>query len=230
MSTYLITGSNRGIGLEFVRKLAERGETVIATCRDRSRAEDLQRLSQEQERVEIHELDVADAQSISSFGSQLGDRPVDVLINNAGVYGPREAGFGKLDEADWQQVLQVNSVAPLLLTQKLMASLRAGSDKKLVFITSKMGSIGDNGGGGQYIYRSSKAALNAAVKSLSIDLADDGFKVAMLHPGWVLTDMGGSNALIDTDTSVRGMLEVIDGMSAGNSGQFTAYDGQSIPW
>lgn len=230
MSTYLITGSNRGIGLEFVRQLAARGETVIATCRDKSQAEDLQRLSQEQEQVEIHELDVADARSISSFSSQLGDRPVDVLINNAGVYGPRDAGFGNLDGEDWLQVLQVNAVAPLLLTQKLMGSLGAGADKKLVFITSKMGSIADNGGGGQYIYRSSKAALNAAVRSLSIDLVEDGFKVAMLHPGWVLTDMGGSNALIDTDTSVRGMLEVIDGMNASNSGQFTAYDGQSIPW
>ncbi|MCG8415352.1 MAG: SDR family oxidoreductase, partial [Pseudomonadales bacterium] len=152
------------------------------------------------------------------------------FINNAGVYGPRDASFGNVDAADWTTVMQVNAIAPLLLTQHIIGSLRQGGDKKLVYITSKMGSIDDNKGGGSYIYRSSKTALNSAVRSLSVDLANEGFSVAVVHPGWVLTDMGGPNALIDTQTSVSGMMGVIDNLSQSNSGQFFNYDGSPIPW
>jgi len=131
---------------------------------------------------------------------------------------------------EWEQVLYVNAIAPLLLTQAIIGSLRKGSDKKLVYITSKMGSIDDNSGGGSYIYRSSKTALNSVVRSLSVDLRDEGFKVTVLHPGWVQTDMGGPNALIDTLTSVSGMIGVIDKLSLANTGQFFNYDGQPIAW
>ena len=118
----------------------------------------------------------------------------------------------------------------MLITQFLIDNLRKGKDKKLVYLTSKMGSIDDNKGGGSYIYRSSKTALNAAAKSLAIDLADEGFVAAVLHPGWVLTDMGGPNALIDTKTSVTGLMKIIDGLDEENSGSFFNYDGDVIPW
>ncbi|MEX2469276.1 MAG: SDR family oxidoreductase [Pseudohongiellaceae bacterium] len=230
MSTYLVTGSNRGIGLTFVKSLLTRGDRVVATCRNRSKASDLTALQNEHPALEILELDVADAASLDSFPARLGDTAIDVFISNAGVYGPRGANFGNLSGADWEPVLLVNAVAPVLLTQLIMDNLRQGSDRKLIYITSKMGSIDDNGGGGQYVYRSSKAALNAAVKSLSIDLADDGFNVLLLHPGWVQTDMGGPSALIDTGTSVDGMLQLIDQLGPAQNGQFLAYDGKQIPW
>lgn len=230
MASYLVTGSNRGIGLEFVKQLLERGDTVLATCRDIDRAEDLRELQLNSEKLELFELDVADPESRSNFPKRLMGRDIDVFINNAGVYGPRGASFGKVDGKEWADVMLVNSIAPILLTQLLIDNFRKGRGKKLVYITSKMGSIADNQGGGQYIYRSSKTALNAAVKSLSIDLADAGFAVGLIHPGWVQTDMGGPNALIDTKTSVSGMLGVIDDLELANSGQFFNYDGQVIPW
>jgi len=230
MTTYLVTGTNRGIGLEFTEQLLARGDSVIATCRDIDKAEELRALSQRHQELELLELDVADGASLGNFPKRLEGRTIDVFINNAGVYGPRDAQFGHVQGKEWADVLHINAIAPVLLTQLLIDSLRKGEDKKLVYITSKMGSIEDNSGGGQYIYRSSKAALNAAVKSLSVDLADDGFSVLLLHPGWVRTDMGGPNALIDTHTSVSGMLDLVDGLKQAHSGQFLAYDGKVVPW
>jgi len=230
MSTYLVTGGNRGIGLTFVKTLLGRGDSVVATCRDRAAATELAALGGDYPALDMVELDVADDASLQAFPAQLGDRAIDVFICNAGVYGPRGAGFGDVAATDWEPVLRVNAVAPILLTQLLIDKLRQGRDRRLVYITSKMGSIDDNAGGGQYIYRSSKAALNAAVKSLSIDLAEEGFHVLLLHPGWVKTDMGGPSALIDTDTSVGGMLQLIDQLGPAQNGQFLAYDGKQIPW
>jgi len=230
MATYLVTGTNRGIGLEFVRQLLARGETVLATCRDIDKADELRALEQESEQLELFELDVAEATSLYNLPKRLEGRAIDVFINNAGVYGPRGASFGKVEGEEWLDVLRINSVAPILLTQLLIENFRKGRAKKLVYITSKMGSINDNQGGGQYVYRSSKTALNSAVKSLSVDLADAGFSVGLLHPGWVQTDMGGPNALIDTQTSVKGMLGVIDDLNPQNSGNFFNYDGNEIAW
>ena len=230
MATYLVTGTNRGIGLEFVRQLLASGETVLATCRDIDKATELTELAQSNDKLELFELDVANTESLHNFPRRLEGRAVDVFINNAGIYGPRGAGFGKVDAEEWMEVLYVNSIAPLLLTQLLIENFRKGRNKKLAYITSKMGSIDDNQGGGHYIYRSSKTALNSVARSLSVDLADAGFSVAVLHPGWVLTDMGGPNALIDTKTSVNGMLAVIDQLNQDNSGRFFNYDGSEIAW
>ena len=230
MTTVLITGTNRGIGLEFVQQFLARGDTVLATCRHPDSAPALQRLQKENQHLQVLELDVASMESLQNFPQQLAADAIDIFINNAGVYGPRDASFGNVDGETWMSVLQINSIAPLLLTQLLIDKLRAGVDKKLLYVTSKMGSIDDNAGGGSYIYRSSKTALNAVVKSLAIDLAADGFKAAVLHPGWVLTDMGGPNALIDTATSVAGMMAVIDSLDIEQSGSFFNYDGSVIPW
>ncbi len=229
MATVLITGTNRGIGLEFARQYLGRGDTVLAACRDPSAAAGLKALDGP---GGLHplELDLGDDGSMAALARRLDGRAIDVLINNAGVYGPRSAALGGLEGEPWRDVMRVNCIAPLLLTQMLLENLRAGGDRKLVFITSKMGSIADNSGGGSYIYRSAKAALNAAVKSLAIDLAGEGFRAAVVHPGWVRTDMGGPNGLIDAAASVSGMIGVIDRLDREGSGGFFNYDGKPIPW
>ena len=230
MATVLITGTNRGIGLEFVKQFLTREDTVLATCRDMGSATELRQLKNDTRKLHIFELDVSSQKSMEDLTLQLAGHAIDIFINNAGVYGPRDSTFGKVSANEWAKVLQVNAKAPMILTQLLVDNLRDGSDKKLLYITSKMGSIDDNKGGGSYVYRSSKAALNAVVKSISVDLRDSGFSVAVLHPGWVQTDMGGPNALIDVTTSVSKMIDVIDNLNFHNSGSFFNYDGGIIPW
>ena len=230
MATVLITGTNRGIGLEFVKQFLAREDTVLATCRDMGSATELRQLKNDTRKLHIFELDVSSQKSMEDLTLQLAGHAIDIFINNAGVYGPRDSTFGKVSANEWAKVLQVNVKAPMILTQLLIDNLRDGSDKKLLYITSKMGSIDDNKGGGSYVYRSSKAALNAVVKSISVDLRDSGFSVAVLHPGWVQTDMGGPNALIDVTTSVSKMIDVIDNLNFHNSGSFFNYDGGIIPW
>ncbi len=230
MATVLITGTNRGIGLEFVKQFLAREDTVLATCRDMGSATELRQLKNDTSKLHIFELDVSSQKSMEDLTLQLTGHAIDIFINNAGVYGPRDSTFGKVSANEWAKVLQVNAKAPMILTQLLIDNLRDGSDKKLLYITSKMGSIDDNKGGGSYVYRSSKAALNAVVKSISVDLRDSGFSVAVLHPGWVQTDMGGPNALIDVTTSVSKMIDVIDNLNFHNSGSFFNYDGGIIPW
>lgn len=230
-STYFITGCNRGLGLEFVQQLLARGERVIATCRDIATATDLTALTLKHSgQLSLVEMDVSDEASMREAVALLNDEAIDVFINNAGVYGPRDANFGNVDGPAMAEVLYTNAVAPVLLTQLLIDNVRKGSGKKLVYVSSKMGSIADNGRGGSYIYRSSKTALNSIVKSLALDFAPEGIAVATLHPGWVRTDMGGPNGLIDAPESVSGMLNVIDGLSVANTGQFFNYDGATIAW
>ena len=230
-STYFITGCNRGLGLEFVQQLLARGERVIATCRDIATATDLTALTLKHSgQLSLVEMDVSDEASMREAVALLNDEAIDVFINNAGVYGPRDANFGNVDGPAMAEVLYTNAVAPVLLTQLLIDNVRKGIGKKLVFVSSKMGSIADNGRGGSYIYRSSKTALNSIVKSLALDFAPEGIAAATLHPGWVRTDMGGPNGLIDAPESVSGMLNVIDGLSVANTGQFFNYDGATIAW
>ena len=230
-STYFITGCNRGLGLEFVRQLLARGQRVIATCRDIATSTDLTALTLKHSgQPSLVEMDVSDEASMREAVALLNDEAIDVFINNAGMYGPRDANFGNVDGPAMAEVLYTNAVAPVLLTQLLIDNVRKGSGKKLVYVSSKMGSIADNGRGGSYIYRSSKTALNSVVKSLALDLAPEGIATATLHPGWVRTDMGGPNGLIDAPESVSGMLNVIDGLSVANTGQFFNYDGATIAW
>ena len=226
----LITGTNRGIGLEFVKHYLKNNEKVIATYRNKNSAKDLLELKNTTSNLFLVELDVSNPNSINEFSSKITDQPIDTFVNNAGVFGPRNNEFGNFNAKEWLDVFNINTIAPLLITQKILKNLRLGKNKKLVFISSKVGSIEENTGGGMYIYRSSKTALNQVIKSLSIDFKDENFIAAALHPGWVQTDMGGPNALIDTKTSVKGMTEVIDSLVIKNSGRFYNYDGSSIPW
>ena len=230
MATVLITGTNRGIGLEFAKQFIARGDTLLATCRDIASATELDRLKVNNEKLQIFELDVSSQESMESLPEKLEGQAIDIFINNAGIYGPRDSVFGNVSADEWAKVFQINAKAPMILTQLLIENLHDGFEKKLIYISSKMGSIDDNKGGGSYVYRSSKAALNAVAKSIAVDLGNSGYSVAVLHPGWVQTDMGGPNALIDTGTSVSNMINVIDNLNTQNSGSFFNYDGVIIPW
>lgn len=219
MPTVLVTGANRGLGLEFVKQYAAEGWRVIATCRDPDEAEELKAVEGE---VEIEKLDVADREALDSFAARL-DGPLDLLILNAGV-----GRADPLTAEKWLHVLAVNAVAPTLIARALAGKMAEGA--KIAAITSKMGSIADNGSGGGYAYRSSKAALNAAMKSLAIDLKPRGIPVLLLHPGWVRTRMGGPNGLIDPPESIAGMRRRIEELTLESSGRFSDYKGEEIPW
>ena len=232
MRTALITGTNRGIGLEFVRQYAVDGWRVFACCRNPAVADALNRLAaQYPERVSIHPLDVTNHQQIEQLAQTLSNQAIDLLINNAGVYPPEQGdGFGKTDYAAWTHAFEVNTMAPLKMAEAFIQQISRSQLKTIVTITSKMGSIADNRGGGSYIYRSSKAAVNIVVRSLSIDLNASRIIAVLLHPGWVRTDMGGPNGLISVEQSVTGMCHVISGLKFEDSGKFYAFDGQIVPW
>ena len=232
MKTALITGTNRGIGLELARQLLADGWRVHATARDPEGSAELKALAFEHpDHLQLHALDVADAAAIRSLSEALGDESIDWLINNAGVYGPRGVAFGNVDDVDaWLEVFRINSVAPMLVMQAFAEQVARSEEKKIGILSSKVGSMGDNGSGGGYIYRSSKAAVNAVIKSASIDLKPRGINVVALHPGWVLTDMGGPNAEITTAQSAEGLRRNMAGLTEDDRGRFIDIDGTTIPW
>lgn len=223
MPTVLVTGTNRGIGLEFVRQFAADGWKVIAGCRRPERAADLKAIEGD---ISIHPVDVGRPEHVRDWANRLKGVPIDVLINNAGLGGDDDAADPDL----WTRVMQVNVIGPFEMAKCFRPNLEAGEHKTLVNLTSRMGSIGDNREGGSYTYRSSKAALNAAMHSLAIDWKDKGLTVLLFHPGWVKTDMGGPEALIDVETSVKGMRRKIDSARLEDSGKFFNYDGKEIVW
>ncbi|NVJ60433.1 MAG: SDR family oxidoreductase [Gammaproteobacteria bacterium] len=230
MQHLLITGCNRGLGLEFCRQFLEAGWKVTATCREPEHAKSLSELKSKYSALSIKQLFLDEPSSFDSFTSELGTQPVDLLINNAGTYGGTPQALDNCDPEQWQHTFLVNSISPILLTRAVLENLRLSKDPKVAFLTSKMGSIGDNSSGRSYLYRSSKAALNAAIKSLSIDLREDNIPVIALHPGWVRTDMGGPNGLIDATESITGLRQRIQQLSLSNSGCFVDYAGNAIPW
>ncbi|MGX9417925.1 SDR family oxidoreductase [Vibrio sp. WJH972] len=228
MSTVLITGANRGIGFALVQHYLTLGYEVHATYRSEASATELLQLEQSNPSLCCHLLEVTDYEQVSALKTKLP--ALDLLINNAGYYGPKGVSFGNTDLEEWRQVLEINTIAPLKLVESLYPLLKQGELKRIAFVSSKVGSMTDNSSGGGYLYRSSKAALNSVVKSLSIDLADDGFCVVALHPGWVQTDMGGPNALITASQSVAGLTQVIGNLNQNDNGRFLNYDGTEIPW
>ncbi len=235
MPTYLITGANRGLGLEFARQLFARGDTVLAYSREPEKATELNALAaQSSGQLSVGALDVADATAIAALPGKLqaDGVKVDVLINNAGVAAGHE-DFGKFDEETMSRILRVNSVAPMLVTQALTPLLEASGSKKakVICITSSLGSItqaSDLSFG--LSYGMSKAALNMGVKKLSTELKRRGIAIIALHPGWVQTDMGGANAHLKPEESIRGMLAVIDKISVVDNGRYLDYEGKELPW
>jgi NAD(P)-dependent dehydrogenase (short-subunit alcohol dehydrogenase family) len=177
----------------------------------------------------VHELDVASDTSVAELAREIGAQPIDILINNAGIYGGEHQRLGDIDYETWLRTLSTNTLGPVRLTETLRPNLIKGREKKVVAITSGMGSTARHDGAA-LIYRSSKAALNNAMKGLAIALKADRIAVAILHPGWVQTDMGGAGATLRPEASVTGLRKIIAGLTAADSGRFLNHDGSEIPW
>ncbi|MBS0625149.1 MAG: SDR family oxidoreductase [Verrucomicrobia bacterium] len=239
MPTLFITGANRGIGLQFVKKYAEDQWHVIACCRNPSSAKELKSLAKSHPSIEIEALDVSDYQQIKTLAAKLKGKPIDLLLNNAGIYsgrsgisaetGDRDQDFGQIDPIAWEQVLRVNTISPILVIEAFLPHMKKGTGKKIVNISSSMGSMTEMDGGA-IAYRTSKAGLNAAMRVIFQDLHDLGIAIVNFHPGWVITDMGGKGADLTTEKSVDFMRRTIDGLKLKDSGQFLNYDGKTIAW
>nr|WP_284047569.1 SDR family oxidoreductase [Guyparkeria hydrothermalis] len=232
----MITGTNRGIGLELTRQLLDDGWRVHATAHHPVDSTELTELAEQfPATLERHALDVGDPTAINALSRELADESIDWLINNAGIYSPRGAAFGNVEDVDvWLEVFRINSVAPMLVMQAFAEQVARSEEKKIGILSSKVGSTGDNGSGGGYIYRSSKAAVKAAVNavitSASIDLEPRGINVVALHPGSVWTDMGGPHAEITTAQSAAGLRHNMAELSEADRGRFIDIDGTTIPW
>jgi NAD(P)-dependent dehydrogenase (short-subunit alcohol dehydrogenase family) len=220
MPNAIVTGANRGIGLQLCHALKNRGYKVTALCRQSS--DTLANLG-----INIHDnYDVTDVAAIEAFAQSVEAGTIDLLINNAGIL--RSTSLKNLDLESARQQFEVNALGPLRVTHSLLRALKDGA--KIALVTSRMGSIADNDSGGSYGYRMSKAALNAAGVSLARDLHARSIAVAILHPGYVRTDMTGQEGLIDVDESVAGLLERIDELNLENSGSFWHTNGELLPW
>jgi NAD(P)-dependent dehydrogenase (short-subunit alcohol dehydrogenase family) len=224
MPTILITGAGRGLGLELARQFAAGGWTVIGTVRDLARGAAMPKGSQ------TMLCDVTDRRALARLAADLKGRPIDVLFCNAGMYGQRRQTVGNVDYDLWPEVLRLNVITPMACVDALADNVAASERRQIVMMSSRMGSIGANEGGGEVVYRSSKAALNAIARSLSIDLRVRGITVVCVHPGWVRTDMGGPSATLTPAESIAGLRRVVEGLTPAQSGRFFNYDGAEIPW
>lgn len=238
MPSVLITGANRGLGLGLLKLYAAEGWRVYACSRDPAKANALNDLAAKSGgKVSVHKLDVEDHGSIDALAGQLKGQPIDVLLNVAGYFGSAIVSqpggmqpFGSSDFKEWEKICRINVMGPMKVCEAFIENVTASEQKKIVTLSSVLGSIGGNQVGKMYPYRASKAAVNAMMKSMSIDLAPRGIIAIPLHPGWVRTDMGGPTADLDIATSVGGMKNVIDRLKPTDTGKFMAYDGSTLPW
>jgi len=231
MSSTLITGANRGLGLEFARQYLNDGWQVYATCRDPEAASELRHLADASgDRLEILALDVTDLATIKAAAAELDRQAIDLLINNAGVGGARGQTIGNIDYDAWAKVLDVNTMGPLRVSEAFVDHLARSERKLIVTLTSGMGSIADNTSGGAMAYRSSKAAVNMVMRSLAIDLAPRGISCVVVNPGWVQTAMGGPHATTTPAESVARLRRLIDNLGPTDSGKFFNHDGREYAW
>ena len=237
MPTVLITGANRGLGFEFARQYLEAGWTVIAACREPGSAEDLGELGDAHPGLRLVAIDVANHATIDAAAKEIGDEPIDVLINNAGVFGPKvgaendwRQSFGHIDYDIWRSVLDVNTLGPVKIAETFVANVAASEEKKIITLSSQLGSIGDTGSDGLFAYRTSKAAVNMAMVALSNQLSPQSIIVAMFCPGWCRTDMGGAEATLEPAESVANMRGLIAGLTLEDTGTFTHHSGKRLPW
>jgi NAD(P)-dependent dehydrogenase (short-subunit alcohol dehydrogenase family) len=223
MGTVLITGAARGLGLDFVKQYAAKGWKVHACARS---PESLKEVAGD---IHAHKLEVTDYGAVKALASTLKDEAIDVLICNAGVAGREAADLGSIEPKVWRDTFEVNALAPLMMAAAFVEQVAASKDRKLIAISSRLGSITHNDGA-RYAYRASKTALNMEWKSLSKDTAAKGLICVVLHPGWVQTDMGGQAATLTIEQSVPAMVKVIDGLKPADNGRFLNYDGTELPW
>ena len=224
MTTIMITGASRGLGLEFARQFYSEECRVIATCRNPKKANELNAIGD----IDVHSLDVTDDKSVANLADKLRGENIDILINNAGVIGQRD-GFGRLDYDIWAETMDTNVFGPMRVAEAFRDNVMNSEKKQMIFITSRMGSITE-AVPNAYVYRSSKAALNMAVKCLSAELAEQGLIAVLFHPGHVQTDMGGQAAPVMPHTSIEGMKNQIVALTRDDNGRFLSYDGHQIPW
>jgi NAD(P)-dependent dehydrogenase (short-subunit alcohol dehydrogenase family) len=231
MASVLITGANRGLGLEFARQYLAEGWQVYATCRDPASAYELRRLAEDSDnRLRILAIAVTDSASIQSAATELDEEAIDLLLNNAGIVGPQGQTIGNIDYEAWAEVLAVNTMGPVRVSEAFVKHVARSDRKLIVTLTSGMGSIADNTSGGSIVYRSSKAAVNMVMRSLAIDLAPRGITCAVVNPGWVRTDMGGPNATLEPSESISALRRLIATLGPEQSGQFFNYTGREYPW
>jgi NAD(P)-dependent dehydrogenase (short-subunit alcohol dehydrogenase family) len=231
MPTVLVTGANRGLGLEFARQYVAEGWQVFAACRAPNAARELQQLAAENSgRIRVLEMDVTDMASVRVAAAELKGETIDLLLNNAGVGSPPDQKIGRLDYAAWAKVLDTNTLGPMRVSEAFLENVAKSQLKRIVTITSGMGSIEDNTSGGSYAYRSSKAAVNMVIKSLAIDLAPRGITCVVMNPGWVRTDMGGPRGKLTPAESIKALRSVIASLDTKDSGRFLNWNGRSYPW
>jgi NAD(P)-dependent dehydrogenase (short-subunit alcohol dehydrogenase family) len=231
MPVALITGTSRGLGLEFARQYVDDGWRVFAACRDPKSASKLQRLAKDAAgKLAIVVMDVTDSKSVHAAAAQLKDIVIDLVINCAGIIGVSGQKAGKVDYGSWAHVLDVNTMGPMRVIESFTDQIARSERRLVVTITSGMGSIGDNTSGGSIAYRSSKAAVNMAMRSAAIDLAPQGITCVVVNPGWVKTDMGGPNATLTPEDSVTALRRLIEKLGPDQSGKFFHYDGSEHPW
>ena len=227
----LVTGANRGIGLEMVKVAVKKQWRVMACCRNPHEADKLTEVARiSAGLVSVHTLDISDKAQIQALAYELRGETIDILVNNAGVYGSMNHQFGNVDEHDWLNTFRVNTIGPLNMAEAFVENVSRSQNKLIATVSSKMASMSDNGSGGSYIYRSSKAALNAVIKSMSIDLAPRNICCVLLHPGWVKTDMGGPYAEISTRESVNQIFHTLEHCRMEDAGKFFDIDGSVIDW
>ncbi len=234
MNTILITGANRGIGLALAKQYFEDGWHVFACVRcakNFSVFDDVVSLSKNTAgKITPICLDVSDHEQIKKLPALLSHLPVDIIFNNAGVFGSSQMAFEQVQSESWLEIFKVNTMAPFLISQVLLPQVVKGKFKIIANMSSIMGSIQEDKEGGYYMYRTSKAALNMVTKTLAIDLKNYGVTVVSLHPGWVKTSMGGPHALITTEESVLGLKKVLQNLSLKDSGSFLNYAGKPLLW
>jgi NAD(P)-dependent dehydrogenase (short-subunit alcohol dehydrogenase family) len=225
MATVMITGANRGIGFELTKRYDEAGNDVIACCREPQNADGLKNLKN----VQVCGVRVADGDSVAALKTEIGDRPIDLLINNAGTPGPAQQTALDMDYDGWAEAFAVNTMAPFRMLQTFRGNLKAAEAGKIITITSQMGAM-DLNWPLMYAYCSSKAAVNKIMRMVSLELAADGTAVALIHPGHVKTDMGGESAEIEVGESAAGIMSVIEGISLEGTGCFMKWNGEVHPW
>ncbi len=229
MATVLITGANRGIGIELVRIFSENDWTVLACCRKPEEAQALADLASKSSQIEILPLDVSDATSATNLAEMLKDKTVDFLVNNAGIMGGERQGATDMDFDAWGEAFRINTMAPLRMVQVLLTNLRRSTSPKIATISSQMGAL-NRESAGAYAYRSSKAAVNKVMQTLACEMAMDGFIITLFHPGWVQTDMGGSQADITAVESATGLFNKMAALTADDNGRFYKWNGEEHPW
>jgi NAD(P)-dependent dehydrogenase (short-subunit alcohol dehydrogenase family) len=231
MATVLITGANRGIGFEMTKLYAAAGNRVLACCRAPAKAEKLGALAAQQKSVVPLAVEIARAESVEALRKEVGDQAIDILINNAGQAGPpfQKQSLANMDYEGWLDTFNVNTLAPFRMLQAFRSNLAAGKDPKAITITSQMGAIGLDMIA-MYAYCSSKAAVNKVMRMASFELKKEGITVALIHPGYVRTDMGGPNAEIDPDESARGIVDTIAKLTLAETGCFKKWNGETHVW